>query len=153
MNWDGRLPDDWFGVAGLLIVGLVVLVLAQGIGGGLIFKYHHDNNKAARRDRRQLADATAEIKEQVVNGHSQIGLRDDLDRIRADIHTIMGQLAEWSPVIGVVRSLTEDVKGLRQDIAEERDSRRNLAADVRADMARNRDEVSDLHRKLRDATG
>jgi hypothetical protein len=63
---------------------------------------------------------------------------------------MMDRLSEWAPIIS---GFAGEVRGLRADIAEERENRRNLAADVRADMARNRDEVTDLHRRLRDASG
>ena len=172
MPWDGELPHDWTGVAGLVVVGLVIIIAAQGVGGGLILRYHKRNNDAARADRQSAAgdreaimDETAAIRSQVANGHAE-PLRADLDRLavdvgdlkldvqhlRDDMRQLVARMAEWSPLIPLVQSFAPEIKALRADLAEERDSRRSLAADVRADMARNRDEVTDLHKRFRDAS-
>lgn len=154
MPWDGELPHDWYGLGGLVVVALVVIIMAQGVGGAAILRYHRRNDKDARQDRETIKADQAAIKEQVSNGHPD-PLRMDLDRmahdivqLREDVHSVIGRLDQWSPIIAVVRSLTEDVRGLRSDLAEERSSRRELAADVRADMAHHRDEVHDLHRQI-----
>jgi hypothetical protein len=62
-------------------------------------------------------------------------------------------MRRWEPMIPVIRALTDDVRGFREDLAEERGARRELSKDVREDMARNRDQVADLHRKYGNATG
>ncbi len=163
MPWDGELPQTWPGVAGLMVVGLVVIIAAQGVGGGMIWRWHKRNSaadaadrQAATNDRETIKRDTAAIKSHVANGHTE-PLRADLDRLagdvaqlRADVKRMMDRLSEWAPIIS---GFAGEVRGLRADIAEERENRRNLAADVRADMARNRDEVTDLHRRLRDASG
>jgi len=150
-GWDGHLPKSNTELAGLVILGLVVMVLAQAAAGGWILRRHMANDNDARADRTELKETAAAIKGQVVNGHTE-PLRADLDRLKQDMAAILKRLDQWAPTIGVVRALTDDVKGLRADVAEERASRRELAADVRADMARNRDEVTDLHRRIRDAS-
>lgn len=156
MTWDGALPHDWYGLGGLLIVGLVAIIIAQGVGGGMILKWHRANNRAAVIDREAAAETRAEIhqnaaaiKAQVVNGHTQ-PLRADLDRLTDDVaelktavREMMDRFTRWSPTVS---ALADDMRGLRADIAEERNSRRDLAADVRTDIA-------ELRQSRRDEAG
>jgi hypothetical protein len=167
MTWDGHLPHTGIELAGLIVLGVFGLWAAQAGAGIWIFRKHQANDKAARADRVELKADAAAIRTQVVNGHAADEmapkLRDDLDRIREDMRTVMATLAEWATLIPIVRGLADDVPGLRRDIAEvrkefsdevalERASRRDLARDVREDMARSRDQFDQLSRR-RDEAG
>lgn len=149
-------------------VGLIALLAfaGQAIGGGVILRWHRNRNKEAAEYRatavedRQSLKATAEaIKGQVVNGHTEPlradidSLKEDFAALRSDVRAIVERQERWSAIMPVVRALGDEIRGLRADIAEERDSRRNLAADVRADMAKHRDDITAMDRRLRDATG
>lgn len=163
MNWDGNLPDSGWELAGLIAL---LAFTGQAIGGGIILKWHHNRNNEASayragalQDRQALRETAEAIKGQVVNGHTQ-PLRADIDALKShvadlksDFQTIMSRQERWQSVMPVIMGLPDEIRGLRADIAEERESRRNLAADVRADMARHRDDMSDLNKRIRDAGG
>ena len=70
-----------------------------------------------------------EVKSQVKNGHTHTNLRDDVDR-----------------VIDAVDDLVTDVRGLRQDLANEEDRRRNAVADLYVEI----DHRTGRHRRQED---
>jgi hypothetical protein len=159
MTWDGHLPESGYELLGLVALGVFGLWGAQAAAGIWIFKKHQTNDRDARADRVELkADARA-IANQVVNGHAADEeapkLRDDMDHLKADLGefkaTVTAWMERWEPMIPVIRALTEDVRGFRADLSEERAARRELSKDIREDMARNRDEVSDLHKRYGNA--
>lgn len=86
-----------------LWIGLVVIVVAA-IPGYMAARKNHKGIK--------------EIKDQVVNGHTQ-PMRTDLDR-----------------VIVAIDNLAQDIHGLRRDLADEENRRRDHIAELRDEVNR-----------------
>lgn len=142
MNWDGDLPHNAYELAGLVIVGLVVMILAQIAGGAWLFRFHKNNAKALRSD-------TAEIKGQVVNGHTE-GLRDAQDRYAADAARAINRVeakvdmmaGKFDRVEANVERLAVKVDRLDEKLATEKNSRFEMGRELR-------DEVSEIRDNLR----
>lgn len=158
-----HLPHNGWELVGMLAL---LAFLGQAVGGGVILRWHRNRNNeateyraAATADREELKTVAEAIKGQVVNGHTEPlradidALKDDFAELKGDVREIIARQQQWVSVMPMVRALGDEIRGLRADIAEERDSRRNLAADVRADMAKHRDDITAMDRRLRDATG
>jgi hypothetical protein len=165
-SWDGHLPHNWPGVAGLVVFGLVVIILAQGVGGGLILRWHKGNAKAAAEDRieaavarKEIKTATAAIKDQVVNGHEE-PLRDDFDRMAAkqeqqlkDLTKVSIEQARQGAVLQRIEDAVADVReefrlgiqNLYGQIADERNGRHNLSRELRNTIDA---EVADIRGRL-----
>ena len=63
------------------------------------------------------ADSVKSIEAQVINGHAETNLRNDVDKALAGI-----------------QSVAEDVRGLRRDLLQEEDHRRLQVADLREEI-------------------
>lgn len=165
-QWNGELPTTWHGVAAIVALGFMVLWVISVGGGALIGRWHQseyrksqDYRACAVEDRQAIRETAEAIKGQVVNGHSS-PMRADLDRVLADIAelkqgflALIARQARWDAMLPSIEQLPGEVRGLRADLAEERESRRELAKDVREDLSRNRADMHDLDRRLRDAPG
>lgn len=96
---------------------------------------------AARRNHqaiKRVGEQTSAVVGQVINGHggeNQPGLRDDLDRMS-----------------GALTSVADDLRGLRSDLSDQRESNRDHIAELRADLAHHRKETAhrfdEIHRRL-----
>lgn len=95
--------DSWMDLIANLWIGLVVIAVAA-IPGYMAARKNHQGIK--------------EIKEQVVNGHTQ-PMRTDLDR-----------------VIVALDNLAKDVTAIRRDLADEEDRRRDHIAELRDEVNR-----------------
>jgi hypothetical protein len=95
--------DSWMDLIANLWVGLVVIAVAA-IPGYMAARKNHKGIK--------------EIKEQVVNGHTE-PMRTDLDR-----------------VIAALDALAKDVTGIRRDLADEETRRRDHIAELRDEVNR-----------------
>lgn len=95
--------DSWMDLVANLWIGLVVIVVAA-IPGYMAARKNHKGIK--------------EIKDQVVNGHTQ-PMRTDLDR-----------------VIVAIDNLAQDIHGLRRDLADEENRRRDHIAELRDEVNR-----------------
>lgn len=140
MRWatEGPLPElpkdvhDWPGVAA---VGLWVIAV---IGGLLILSWHRNNYREQRYerivDRAARADLKADteaLRNQVANGHAE-PLRADVDRVLIDVGELKSDVRQ---MMAIVHALPDELRGLRKDIEAANAARRDLAADVRADMS------------------
>ena len=144
MNWDGKLPHDGWSLAGLIVIALVFWAMYR--------------QKRVDDNIRGLHASVKRIDGQVVNSHDNPdtpNMRQDLDRLKADVTSIMASLAEWAPFIPLVKNFAADMTALRRENAEEfsaeRAARRDLARDVREDLARNRHEVDQLRQQEADS--
>ena len=127
-------PDSWLDIVDhvLLIVGALSMAIVP-------------TWFAARNNRTLKA-----VKDQVVNGHKS-PMRSDLDLVLTRLEDVS------SRVDGIAR----DVSGLRSELAEEENRRRDNVRELHNDMSRNRsdlrDGISDMSRRLeileRDITG
>jgi hypothetical protein len=147
-------PDAWMDVFdhGVVVLGAIALAVVPG------WLQAYKNHREIKKVGRQNAEDLGAIRDQVVNGHADSpGLREDVDHIKDDVKAVMATLAEWATLIPIVRALSSEVPGLRHDLAAarkdladevaiERESRRDLARDVRADMQRNREEITEIRR-------
>ena len=95
--------DSWMDLIANLWIGFVVILVAA-IPGYMAARKNHKGIK--------------EIKEQVVNGHTE-PMRTDLDR-----------------VIVAIDNLAKDVTGLRRDLADEEERRRDHIAELRDEVNR-----------------
>jgi predicted nucleic acid-binding Zn-ribbon protein len=158
MTWDGHLPHSGYELLGLIAVGVFALWGLQAGAGILIFRKHQTNDREARADREDLKADSKAIRAQVVNGHAADEeapkLRDDMDHVKADLAEMKTRMSawmdRWEPMIPVIRALTEDMRGFRADLSEERAARRELSKDIREDMTRHRDEVADMRSRYSD---
>lgn len=131
MTWNGELPHTWTEFAGLVIVGLVVMILAQIAGGALLFRYHRGNAKT--------------IKDQVVNGHATT-LRKDVDVLGEDVGAALKAIGEMKAEMkAAMQTLGEELRLLRDELADERRHRHSLGRELRQEFD---DEVADLRKHL-----
>lgn len=121
MNWNGELPHNGWGVLSLAIL---LLYFAQAGIGVWFYKRHSDNFKDSKADRETLKAETAAIKNQVVNGHTETNLRNDLDRV-IDAVESLGD---------TVKDMSHDVRSLRSDLMAEEDRRRIQIGDLRDEL-------------------
>lgn len=117
MNWYDA--QNWLDILDHIWIGLVMIAVA-----GVPAYFAARSHKAI-----QTVNAKADtLVGNVQNGHT-VPLRADLDR-----------------VIAAVDDLTQDVRGLRQDLAMEEDRRRNAVADLYTEL----DHRTGRHRKQED---
>lgn len=93
--------NDWLDLAANAYIGLVLIAVAA-VPSWL-----------AARNHRSIRD----IKDQVVNGHADTNLRNDIDK-----------------ALQAIESLAQDVRGLRRDQMAEEEHRRLQVADLRSEL-------------------
>lgn len=106
-NWVDLIDHIWIGVV-LIVVAAVPSWMA------------HRNN----REIKAVGKQTTEVVGQVVNGHAETNLRNDLDRVIAAVESL-GE---------TVRDMCHDVRSLRSDLMAEEDRRRIQIGDLRDEL-------------------
>ncbi len=166
MTWDGKLPETWPGFLALVVLVLAFVVVAQGVGGGLILRWHKNNAKAAAEDRveaatarEEIKTATAAIKDQVVNGHTE-PLRGDFDRMAAkqeqqgrDLEQVFAEQKLQGATLRRIEVALADareefrngINNLSGEVADERTGRHNLGRELRKTIDT---EVADIRGRL-----
>lgn len=104
--------DDWFDLAGYMWVGVVAILVAA-------IPAYYSNRRLLR-----IESQNKDIRDQVVNGHTETNLRNDLDKVVSAVETLSQDVAD----------ISHDVRALRSDLMAEEDRRRMQIGDLRDEL-------------------
>ena len=104
--------NGWFNPDGWVDLASQFLLIVGGLAIAIVPAWF------SARTHRSIKTETAVIRDQLVNGH-KVPMRSDLDR-----------------VIAAIDSLATDVTGLRRDLADEENRRRDHIAELRDEVNR-----------------